>query len=363
MGHVRPFEEKDIPQVADLHRRVFRTDEGPSRPAAKSYPAYFQTVYLTNPWSDPQIPSLVYENSTGVILGFLGVVPRPMSLRGRPLTAAVSSQFIVEPGDGSGMIAVHLAKTFLSGPQDLSLADEAGMATRKLCESLGGTTVLLYSLYWGRLLRPCQFGLSRCTRHRLLTPVKWAFGPLCRAADALAARFPLSPFRQSAPSVVGEVLTGGTLLTCLSECVGDWALRPEYDDQSLTWLLEVLTEKSGHGVLHPVLVRNAEGERIGWYLYYQNPGGLGEVIQIGAKRRWTREVLAHLFHHAWRHGVAALSGRLEPSLIQELSEQSCFFHHRGFWVLAHSRKNEIVQTILRGDAYLTRLEGEWALRF
>ena len=205
MGHVRPFGEKDIPQVADLHRRVFRTDEGPSRPAAKSYPAYFQTVYLTNPWSDPQIPSLVYENSTGVILGFLGVVPRPMSLRGRPLTAAVSSQFIVEPGDGSGMIAVHLAKTFLSGPQDLSLADEAGMATRKLCESLGGTTVLLYSLYWGRLLRPCQFGLSRCTRHRLLTPVKWAFGPLCRAADALAARFPLSPFRQSAPSVVGEV--------------------------------------------------------------------------------------------------------------------------------------------------------------
>ena len=330
MGHVRPFEEKDIPQVADLHRRVFRTDEGPSRPAAKSYPAYFQTVYLTNPWSDPQIPSLVYENSRGVILGFLGVVPRPMSLRGRPLTAAVSSQFIVEPGDGSGMIAVHLAKTFLSGPQDLSLADEAGMATRKLCESLGGTTVLLYSLYWGRLLRPCQFGLSRCTRHRLLTPVKWAFGPLCRAADALAA---------------------------------DWALRPEYDDQSLTWLLEVLAEKSGHGVLHPVLVRNAEGERIGWYLYYQNPGGLGEVIQIGAKRRWTREVLAHLFHHAWCHGVAALSGRLEPSLIQELSEQSCFFHHRGFWVLAHSRKNEIVQTILRGDAYLTRLEGEWALRF
>src|SRR5437773_9845883 len=235
MGHVRPFEEKDIPQVADLHRRVFRTDEGPSRPAAKSYPAYFQTVYLTSPWSDPQIPSLVYGNSTGVILGFLGVVARPMSLRGRPLTADVSSQFIVEPGDGSGMIAVHLAKTFLSGPQDLSLADEAGMASRKLSESLGGTTVLLYSLYWGRLLRPCWFGLSRYTTHRLLVPLAWAASPFCRAADALAVRLPTSPFRQPAPSVVGEVLTGETLFTCLSECMGDWALRPEYDDRSLTW--------------------------------------------------------------------------------------------------------------------------------
>src|SRR5437773_12340279 len=94
-----------------------------------------------------------------------------MSLRGRPLTAAVSSQFIVEPKDGSGMVAVHLAKTFLSGPQDLSLADEAGMASRKLSESLAGTTAVLYSLYWGRLLLPCRFGLCRITTHRLLVPL------------------------------------------------------------------------------------------------------------------------------------------------------------------------------------------------
>src|SRR5436309_7238725 len=363
MGHVRAFTEQDIPQVADLHRRVFRTGEGSGRMTEKSYAAYFRTVYLNNPWSDPELPSLVYESPGGAILGFLGVVPRPMSFRGRPLMAAISSQFIVEPKDGSGMVAVHLAKTFLSGPQDLSLADEAGMASRKLSESLGGTTVLLYSLYWGRLLRPCWFGLSRYTTHRLLVPLAWAASPFCRAADALAVRLPTSPFRQPAPSVVGELLTGETLFTCLSECMGDWALRPEYDDRSLTWLLEVLAEKSKHGVLHPILVRNDGGERIGWYLYYQNPGGLGEVIQIGAKKAWTRQVLTHLFHHAWRHGVAALSGRLEPSLIQELSEHFCFFHHRDLWVLAHSRNAEIVQTILRGEAYLTRLEGEWALRF
>src|SRR5581483_7581848 len=94
------------------------------------------------------ITSLVFEENSGEITGFLGVVPRPMSFNGRPVRAAISSQFIVAPARRSTLAAVKLLQAFVSGPQDLSIADEANDASRKLLGSLGGSTALLYSLYW-----------------------------------------------------------------------------------------------------------------------------------------------------------------------------------------------------------------------
>jgi len=137
---VRPFVEADIPQVAELHRRVFQTGEAPSAELERRYRAYFRGIFLDNPWYDEEVSPLVYEDADGSIAGFLGVMPRRMSIRGRPIQAAVSSQFIVEPGRRSTMAAVHLMKTFMSGPQDVSIADEANGLSRKLWESLGGTT-------------------------------------------------------------------------------------------------------------------------------------------------------------------------------------------------------------------------------
>src|SRR5579862_6063959 len=97
MGHVRPFIEEDIPQVADLHRRVFRTGDSSSSHLQESYRSYFEQIFLHNPWCDSTMPSLVYEETNGDIVGFLGVQPRRMSMNGRPVRAAVSSQFIVDP--------------------------------------------------------------------------------------------------------------------------------------------------------------------------------------------------------------------------------------------------------------------------
>src|SRR5947208_1467400 len=98
MERIRPFVEGDIPQVADLHRRVFRTGAHSSEQLQAQYARYFKQVFLNNPWYDESLPSLVYETAQGAIAGFLGVMPRWLSLKGQPIQAAVSSQFIVEPG-------------------------------------------------------------------------------------------------------------------------------------------------------------------------------------------------------------------------------------------------------------------------
>jgi len=60
------------------------------------------------------------------------------------------------------------------------------------------------------------------------------------------------------------------------------------------WLFSVLSRKDKYGQLRKVLVRKPDGAVAGWYIYYANPGGLSEVLQIGAKGDSIKLVLDHL---------------------------------------------------------------------
>ena len=46
-----------------------------------------------------------------------------------------------------------------------------------------------------------------------------------------------------------------------------------------------------------------------------------------------------------------------------LWERRCLFHHRGYWMLVHAHSPELLAAIACGNAFLTRLEGEWCMRF
>ncbi len=363
MGTVRTFVEEDIPQVADLHRRVFHTGETLSLELQRSYRTYLTEIFLRHPWRDQNgIASLVYEETSGEILGFLGVVPRLMSMNGQPVRAAISSQFIVDPARRSTLAAVKLLQTFISGPQDISIADEANDASRKLLESLGGSTALLYSLYWFRILQPAQFLLSR-TGGGIPQGVARALLPACRFFDAVSVRLPRNPLRRSEPLVRGDDLGTAELLECLARVTRHCALRPEYNERSLHWLLGVLARAEQWGELRKIAVRDEKGEIAGWYIYIVAPNGLGEVLQVGADDKTIKLVLDHLFDDAARHGASALSGRFEPSFVQQFHEKYSMFHHRGHWLLLHAKKPELADAIHRGNAFLTRLEGEWSMRF
>ena len=362
-GQVRPFVEEDIPQVAELHRRVFGTGDHLTDQMQRSYASYFREIFLNNPWYDEELSSLVYQDTDGAIVGFLGVMPRWMSFRGRPIQAAISSQFIVEPDRRFTLAAVQLMKAFLSGPQALSITDEANDVSRRLWDRAGGVTARLYSLYWTRLLRPSQFFLVRFVKHSLPAPVVVAAQPVCRLLDGLAARMPGSPFRQTPPEMSGEELDAQTLLAGMAEFSRDRSVKPEYDERSLKWLFEILAQKAEHGVFQKVAVRNAAGALLGWYLYYLKRGGIGEVLHLGAREHSITDVVDHLSYQAWRQGVVAVSGRLEPRFLQELCSSSCVYHHRGMWVLVHAHDPDLLQSIHSGDAVLTRLEGEWCMRF
>ena len=55
--------------------------------------------------------------------------------------------------------------------------------------------------------------------------------------------------------------------------------------------------------------------------------------------------------------------RVDPRNVQELSYRHCWCRWDGTSTLVHSRHPDVMAAIHRGDAFLSRLEGEWWMRF
>lgn len=360
MGKIRPLVRSEIPKIADLHARVFGRRKGVSQPDLHSR---FDEILFNNPWYDDGLPSLVYEDSAGGIVGFLGVVPRTMSYGGAPVKVAVSTQFMVEPDKRSSLAALQLLKSFLMGSQDLSIVDGATDSVRKLWEGLGGQSSHLHNIHWTHPLRPVRYVRHLLHGRSASRPLAWLLTPFCGALDALATRMRKSPFYEKAPTDSGEDLRVDTIVESLPRFLKDTSLRPHYDQRSLAWLLDQAAEKGSPAPLRKVGVLRGKAELLGWYLYYVNPGKVSQVVQIVATQRSIDDVLAHLFYDAWSRGVVAVSGRLEPRFTRNLWDNRCLFHCCGPLTLVHSRDPELARAILTGDAFLTRLEAEWWMRF
>jgi hypothetical protein len=361
MTSVRRFVEDDIPQVAELHRRIFRTAEAAPMGWLESYRRYFSDVFLNEALCNGGPASLVYENG-GQIYGFLGVMPRRMVFRGTPVLMAVCSQFVVDPAE-RGQVGLRMLKRCFEGPQDLSITDEAGDNTRKIWEWCGGSTALPYSIHWLRPLRPAQAALALLRRRPSVARLASASAPLARMVDALATRLLPGPFRLSPPPGSREELDETTLLACLPELAASRSLGPDYDPRSAAWVVGRSRRREDLGRFRKMLVRDRDQNISGWFIYCVKRGGIGEVLQIAAKSHRVGQVLDHLLHDALQQGAAGLSGRLEPAFAPELSDKYCLLYRPGWWTLVHSKKPELLHAIQRGDAFLTRLEGEWCLRF
>ncbi|HLB89721.1 MAG TPA: GNAT family N-acetyltransferase [Terriglobales bacterium] len=365
MKRIRVLVEDDVLQVAALHAKVYPG----SRSSSHAIQSYFREILFRNPWYDIDLPSWVYEED-GKIVGVMGIIPRRMSLGGRPLRVAVCCQLFVDPDRRNSLAALQLLQKYKGGSQDVALVDGANRAARRIWEGLGGETLPLYNLHWVRPLRPARTLLSLYSRYRSAqsekgtssSPLPYLAGLLCDLVDIAFA--PLVP-RPEQPSeeLQAEQLDARTLLSCLSELPAHYLLRPDYDLKDVQWLLDQAAKKKRHGPLQKVLVRRTGKGIVGWYLYYLNSTGLSEVLQIGALEGSITEVLNHLFDHARRRGAVALHGRMEPRFMQALSDRYSIFHDRASSILFHARNPAAKAALLAGDGFLTRLEGEWWMRF
>jgi hypothetical protein len=278
----------------------------------------------------------------------------------QPIRAAVGCQFLVHPARRQSLVAVQLLRRFFQGPQDISLADGANILSARIWEPMGGAVSPVHSLSWIRVLRPAAGALGlACSRSPWLRSMGRIGTSLAALADACAMR--AAPF-QYKPELVEQDLDARSLHAALSEHTAHFALRPQYDLPSLEWLLDQAAAKKRHGQLQARMVRDPNGKVAGWFLYYLD-AGTSRVIQLAARPDRVRPVLEHLFHHATERGTAALEGRMDPRFAAELGKMQCFFRNCGELTLLHSRNPSLLAPLSLGNAFFTRLEGEWWLRF
>jgi hypothetical protein len=358
MGTVRPLRREDLPRVAALWLRVYR---GLQRAPDAALLDYFHEIFFRDPGRDESLPSLVHE-TRGALTGFMGVLARRMSFRGRPIRAAIATQLMVEPGAGA-YAAAALQRRFFAGPQDLSYSDGANEDAERLWRSCGGEVASLYNLTWMRVLRPMRHLRAllerRPGRRRLgllLLPVEGAFDGLFRLADRRLTA-------AAGGALHAEEATLDSLAWCLRHLGGEQALRPEYEPGALQWLLSQCAQKRTHGTLRQRVLRTAGGEIAGWFLYYGRAGCLAQVLSFGGRPAHIDAVLRELFLDAAGLGAAAVSGGLEPRHLRALARSHCTFTWPGYVVLARAACAEIAAAVHRGDALLSRLDGEWWARF
>jgi hypothetical protein len=359
-SQIRFFQREDIPAVAEIHREVFALSDRMSPAMLDRYRVYFDEVFLKPVAGRQDLGSLVYEED-GRITGFIGSAPRRMIMNGRPVIARVSTQFVVLPRS-RGIPGVKLLQAFFAGPQDFAIADESNSIARSLWIGLGGITSAVESILWTYPLRPWSFGLYALGKLRRATlRLGSVAAPVGHTLDTITARTGLNPFAVNHPVTGGAKMDGEALASCLSGMV-DRGLRPCYDSGSLLWVLERAARARTNSGIEAIAVQSDKGQILGWYVVSISTESICEVLQFHAGKGSTGRVFAHLLHHAAESGATAVAGRLDHSLMEAVSEYRCFMHS-GPWVLVQSRNPEIARAFERGDAFFSRLEGEWCLRF
>jgi GNAT superfamily N-acetyltransferase len=362
---VRPLRIADLADVAELHRRV--TGSGPKTPRIEAaYHRWFSEALFRDPMATAHdaVRPLVHEDERGVIDGFLAVSARRMRIGSKTYLAALSSQFVVDPAARSRLVGFELLRRFLTGPQDLSIADEANEPSARLWRSLGGVSSDLYGTAWFRPLRPCSLMAEIVARRRpALRPARTIASPALRALDAMTIRLP-GPQRPAADSELRvEPLTAESYVEHAPRFIARNDLVPDHDIDSVRWALSRAKGPGRGAPLESSLIRGQDGEPLGLYVATLPAGGIAEVVHAAAIERARRPVIRHLIHRAFEAGALSIGGRVHPPLMRAISQSFGILHARGSHMLLHARRPELLAAFDRGVATFSRLEGEWCIRF
>jgi hypothetical protein len=343
---IRPLAPDDIPAVARLYERVMRSGGSDPPPAVEEF---FREMLVRAPWTDPDLPSLVYEDEGG-IQGFLASHPRRLLQDGRPVRLGVSGQLVADSRTAKPGTGALLMRSHMRGPQDMTLTDGATPVVQGMWERLGGITNTLASLGWTRVIRPAGFAAALLAGRRGREPGRGAV-----AVDALAAPLAGRLVRLPSPNGSAEELTIPLLLELLER--GRWSLRPDYSEDYLEWLFEQMKRVPGRGQLRLLAVRDAGGSPIGWCVYYRCARGISQVQQLAALGD-PGPVIDHAVLDAAEGKSIALQGRLEPPLVASLTERRCLIR-RSERALVQAADPALLAALATGNPLLTRMEGEW----
>lgn len=357
MSGIRALRRSDVAAVCELYESVVRS-------GTREYPAalagYFERTFLDHPHADPDIPSLVYEDRDGAVVGFLGSHVRRLRVDGRSVRMGCSGQLVADPAPRHRGAGALLMRRYLAGPQELSITDGATDTVHRMWTALGGHALAHASIGWTRLLKPGSavgaFLELRGARAVLHRAARLLAAPLDAVASALTRG--RAGWQIPAPDAVAEELTPEALVEQVGAAGRRLRLYPDYDLAHLEWLFAELDAVEVRGEPVRTLLRDRGGRVLGWYVYHRAPGGISQVLQIAAPGGDPGIVLDHLLRDARHAGSVAVRGRVEPALIAVLRGRACLLS-RTEWALVHSADPGLLALLGSPAGMLTRLDGEW----
>lgn len=355
---VRRYGDADARQVLSLHQRVFPGVLPPDMSEAQ-FQSHMKELSVTNPWRIEDIGPLVVEDESGKIIGFHNVQPRGFLFRGRSARAAVCSAMCIDP-DYRGYAGAEMLKHMLSGPQDLSISDDANEVAAHVAVHMGCSIYQLQSIRWAIPLRPANLALAMVLSRIGLPRAHWVGAGIPTVCDAIFKRLPKSPVRVPAQSsLVPRPLDIDEIAASLPRASRGYSLRVDHNRESVAWMLNRGHRMTQAGEPRSVMVCEQDGSAAGWFTYHLHKHGLADVVQFVSRLRFRQAVFDWLIRDAMQSGAAGLTGRLEPDLLEIVAGHHALLQPQSHWVVVHSRNPEYVQTFMAGGALLSRLEGEW----
>lgn len=348
---IRPFTVDDIPAVAHLFRGVFLKN---AKRGAHSLEDTLKREFFEHPWRDPNLPSLVFADAKGGVTGFIGVRPLRLRFNGEPVMAAVGGSLMVDDPTHNALTGARLLRSFLNGPQDLSVSESANAVSQPMWDKLGGRTEPAYSMDWLRVFKPAGLTIAvaadRFAPARLLRPFAAAF-------DWCAARVRRNPLRVDTGFDKGVDVDTDEIVEAILRLSPSDGLRPDWDRESLRWFIEQAAEKERFGPLVRRVVHDRHGATVGAYVYCVRARGVALVLQIFAGPRAAEDVVDDLIADAGRRGAVAVRGRVQPELADILLRRRAVFLHVSSMVV-RSKRSELLKAIQAGQATITGLASE-----
>lgn len=358
---IRPLERGDLAAVAAIYADFNGWDVEATVPDLERF---FVRLLYEDPWADPEVGSLVYDDPDDGVIGVRCIHQRRFVYNGRRLRVACAGPMAVHRDHRRKRIATRLVRRYFEGPQDMSAGDRAIDAVHGVWEREGTTTYTAASIGWSRLLAPGAF----VTGHVLRRPsvggraraVRWRERP---PGDALLSRLDKAVWSRLEPPPPGSIepLTNATMIDMVERLEHRFPLRPDYDEPYLTWLFDTMARVNVGVDLVRRLVRRPDGTPAGHYVLFVNPRWRAHVIQLAAAGKDVGLVLDHMFHDAAERGAVEVQGRFEPHLVPHLRTRRCFLVRPG-WAHVNTGDSELLAAVLAGRSLLTRLDGEWWMR-
>jgi hypothetical protein len=319
-----------------------------------------EEFYLSGPTVDPDIRSLVHVDDRGAISGFVGVNVVPMIFEKTTLRAAFCGALMVRDREQDPMAGARLLKSFLSGPQDVSLSETANKTSLEMSKPLKGISLAPYSLEWMKVLRPAAFACDTAFRKSALR--KWTV-PIARSLDRLGEWSGIGGggFRkdlaENTKADSAKYVDADEFTNSIEILTSHYQMRPGWSAPLLQHVVRQAFEKPLYGQPIAALVTAPNGPLLGAFLYHLQAGGVGRVLQILALPGREGKVIDYMLADADRRGAAGLRGRTQPAVFEAMLGKGILFANASSTIV-FSQNESIVDCFRRGGAFVNGLAGE-----